>query len=207
MTGAIIGGAAVLGGASIYAGHQAGKSAESAAQTSAGSQQAALDYLKEIEALPREIRERALSSLAGLYGMGEEEGVQQELIDRAQDSPLYSAIMGGQQEGEEAILRGASATGGLRSGNVNAAMYDYNVNLSNRALLESYNQQLSGLSGLSGLPSYASEIAGVQSGIGETLAQGITAGAQARQQGWGQAIGVGTQAGMGLIGLKTKGII
>jgi len=179
------------------------------AEISAESQREALEYLKEKEAIPKEVSEAALKNLGGLYGLPGGTGSQQELVNRAISSPLYKAIMSGQEVGEEAILANAAMTGGFRSGNVQGNLYDYNTRLQNKALLDSYNQQLQGLTGLAGLPSNASEIAQVTAGIGQTLGQGqATAGnilsqgqiaaAQAEQaryqQGFGNLMGLGTLA-------------
>jgi hypothetical protein len=126
---------------------------------------------------------------------------QQDLIQQARTSPLYGAMMGGREAGEEAIMRRAGATGGLRSGNVQEAMYDYNTQLQNQALLQSYNQQLQGLQGLAGLPSYAPQIRTLGQGVsgaGQTIAQGQVAAGQAQQQGL-QGISSIIGAGMGQI--------
>jgi len=177
-------------------GDDAADASREAAGTQAQYQREALDYLKEREALPQQLREGALEGLGGVYGLEGGTGNQQELIDRAISSPLYKSIMGGQEAGEDAILRNASMTGGFRSGNVQGNLYDYNTQLQNKALLDSYNQQLQGLAGLAGLPSNANQIAGATAGIGQTLAQGQVAGAQAQQagtqQGFGNLLGLGT---------------
>jgi len=165
------------------AAEQAARASTQAAGTTAAAQREALDYLKEREALPQQFREGALKGLGGLYGLEGGTGDQQKMIDRAIQSPLYQAIMGGKEAGEESILRSASATGGLRSGDVQSNLYDYNTQLSNKALLESYNQQLQGLQGMAGLPSYAPQIAQGTAQIGQTLGQGQVASAQALQQG------------------------
>jgi len=180
-------------------GDEARRAAEKASRTQVDYQQEALDYLKEREEIPQQFREEALLGLGGLYGLEGGIGSQQALIDRAISSPLYQAIMGGQEVGEESILRNASMTGGFRSGSTSANLYDYNTQLQNQALLQSYNQQLQGLTGLAGLPSGASQIAGMTSGIGQTLAQGQVAGAQAQQ--------AGTQQGFGnIMGLTNLGM-
>lgn len=166
-----------------------------AAGIEAQAQREALGYLKEREEIPRQFSEAALKGLGGLYGMPGGTGSQQELIQKSIDSPFYQEIMGGRKAGEEAILRSASATGGLRSGNVQEALYDYDTQLQNKALLTAYNQQLQGLQGLAGLPSRASEIAGGMAGIGETKAAGIIGSAQSaqesKQQGLGNLLGLG----------------
>lgn len=180
-------------------GDDAADASRDAAQIRADYEREALDYLKEREALPQEYREAALDRLAGGVGIGTGES-QEAQIERARNSPLYNAIMGSQQSGEEAILRNASMTGGFRSGNVQDNLYDYNTQLENRALLESYNQQQQQLQGLAGLPSLAPAIAQSTSGIGQTLAQGEIAAAQAQQTGGQQ--GINNMFGLGQLGLS-----
>ena len=157
----------------------AGDKALKASRMQAGYQQDALDYMKEREALPQQFREGALTQLGGLYGLEGGEGSQQTLIDQARRSPMYSAIMGGQAAGEDAIMRNASMTGGLRSGSTQGALTDYGSQLQNQALLQSYNQQLGGLQGMANMPSNSGAIAGAMGGIGQTLAQGQVARGQA----------------------------
>lgn len=173
-----------------------------AANIQADYQREALEYLKETEELPQEFREGALTELAGAYGLrGQDE--EQAIIDRARQSPLYASIVGGRKEGEEAIMRQASATGGLRSGNIQENLYDYNTQLENQALLQSYNQQIQGLGGLAQLPSLAPAIAQGTAGIGQTLAQGEIGAAQAGQAG--QQQGIGNIMGIANLGLQAYG--
>jgi hypothetical protein len=193
----------------------AADSALTGAQLQAQGQQEALAYMKEREKLPRQFSEGALKGLGGIYGLEGGTGSQQDLIDRAIQSPLYQSIMGGQEAGEESILRNASMTGGLRSGDVQSNLYDYNTQLQNQALLQSYNQQLQGLQGMAGLQSNTNAIAGMTANIGQTLGQGHIAAGQAQQvgsqQGIGNLLGLGDIAGQagafeGLGGLLSKGI-
>jgi hypothetical protein len=181
----------------------AGDAAMEGANTTAAYQREALAYLKEADALPRELREDSLKRLAGALGLPGGEGSQQEIISRALRSPLYGALMSGQEMGEEAIMRHAGQTGGLRSGNLQHNLVDYNTQLQNKALLESYNQQIGGLQGLGGLPSLALPIANQTAGIGQTLGQGIIAKAQAEQAG--QQQGIGNLLGLGQLGVAAYG--
>lgn len=189
-----------------------------ASQTQANSQREALEYIKEREELPSYIRENALTQLGTAYSAeSEAPKSQEETIKSALSSPLYGSLMSGQEAGEESILRNASATGGLRSGNAQAALYDYNVQLENKALLTSYNdeikremqtrdieaQRLRGLEGLAGVPSMAPTIAQQTSAIGTTLGQGQIAAAQAQQTGSQQ--GFGNIMGAGQLGLDAYG--
>jgi hypothetical protein len=176
-----------------------------AANIYAEYQREALDYLKEREALPQAYREAALTGLGSEYGLTlDEEGNiisdGQSLSERAKSSDYYQALLGGREAGEEAILRNASATGGLRSGNASAALAEYNADLENQAFISAYNQQLQGLTGLSGLPSLATSIAQGTAGIGQTLSQGEIAAAQAKQAGSQQ--GIGNMAGLAQLGLQ-----
>jgi hypothetical protein len=178
-----------------------GGESRSAANEQEKWQTYALDYLKESDALPTEYREAALTQMAQMYGISgtaqEQAGAQQGMIDRAQGSPLYGAMMGGQQAGEESIMRNAAATGGLRSGNTQEALYDYNVQLQQNALAQSYGQQMQGLQGLASQPSLALPIAQSMSGIGATRAGGMMGGAQSQQAG----LGMGMKTGLGVANL------
>jgi hypothetical protein len=164
------------------AGDDAAEASLQGANIQAQAQRDALNYLKEREAIPQQYREGALNKLGGLYGLEGGEGNQQELIDRAKASPLYSSMLEG---GEDAVLRSASMTGGLRSGNSISDVKD----VQNDALLTTYNQQLQGLQGLANLPSNANNIASGIAGIGTTLGQGTVAAGQADAAGRNAVIG------------------
>lgn len=118
---------------------------------------------------------------------------QPNITEMAMNSPLYNAIMGGRDAGEQAIARTSNATGGLRGGQSVADMATFNRDLNNRALMESRNSIIQGLGSFAGMPSNANAIAGQYNNIGNTLAQGQIAGAQAKQQGFSDALqGIGT---------------
>lgn len=155
--------------------------AKKASRQSIGAQAEALDYLKEQERVPSYFREEALGLLGGLYGIpgmdGDATHSQQQMIDDVMQGPFYENLV---QQGEEAVLRNASATGDLRSGNILDALAQNSQNV----LMNLVNQRQQGLQGLAfGIPSNANQIAEGVSGIGRTQAMGTTAAAQARQQG------------------------
>lgn len=105
--------------------------------------------------------------------------VQQQLIDQAMASPLYSHLLSGKEAGEESLLRQQSAIGKLRSGSSAHALYDYNTQLQNNALMQTYNQQLAGLNQMAGFSTDPNAIASLMSGIGATQAAGISGSSQA----------------------------
>lgn len=173
--------------------------AEDAAEVQAQAQREALDYLKQTERLPQALREGALTGLGAEYGLtlgkdGKFVSDGQSIVQRAESSPFYQTAV---QRGEEGVLRNASATGGLRSGNTNEALAAVNQN----ALMASYANQLSGLQGMAQLPSNANNIASSMAGIGQTTAQGMTAqanyGAQQSQNNFNNAMGAGALAMQG----------
>lgn len=152
------------------------------------------DFLETQGADNRMIGQDAMRRRAGLYGLEGGTGNQQTLIDQAQRSPLYSAITGTREAGEDAIMRNAAATGGLRSGNVQQNLYDSNQRLDERALLASYGEQMQGLESLSGIPNYNMQQASLLGDIGRTQGQGTAAASDAWGQGQvaaGQARGAG----------------
>ena len=163
------------------------EASQDAAEVQAAYQREALDYLRETEALPRQYREAALTNLGRLYGIEGTPEEQSAAVESLRGTPIYQAIMGGKEAGEEAILRQAGATGGLRSGNAQDALARYSGDLESKALLES----LGGLQGIAAIPSNVNQIAALQQGIGTTYAQGIIGGAQANQAGIGQGISTG----------------
>ncbi|MCH9646354.1 MAG: tail fiber domain-containing protein [Proteobacteria bacterium] len=151
-----------------------------AAEQQRAYEERALDYMIEKEALPTQFRDQGLSALGEYYG-----GNQQGLIDQVQSSPFYQSMM---QEGQDAVLRGAGATGGLRSGNANTALAQKSQQVLNNAV----QQQLSGLSGLAGLNLNTNAIANQTSNIGSTVAQGMIGTEQSRQAGINNLIDTGT---------------
>ena len=195
-------------------GKKAAQAATQASNVAAQGQQQALGFLQQREQIPQ----NALQGLAAYFQVPGQAPGQAELISQAQGSPLYQAIMGQRGSGEEAILRNASATGGLRSGNTNAALSDYSMQLENQALLQAYNEaqgrsdyernlNLSGLGDLASM-SNAPGIAQLMEAIGQTKGQGIIGAAQAREQGrqntFNNILGLGGLA-LGFAGLPGMG--
>jgi len=169
-----------------------GITGKSAAETAARSSDAAtalqregLEYLKESQAPLLEAQGFGLSGLLDYYG-----GNQQGLVDQAMASPFYTSML---QQGEEATLRNAAATGGLRSGTTQNALAANSQNVLNSAI----GQQLGGLGMLAGFNPNANAVTSQLNTIGNTTAQGITAQGQAQQAGLGNLINLGTSiAGM-----------
>lgn len=117
------------------------------------------------------------------------------VTEMAKRSPIYKAMLSSRGAGEEALLRGRSAAGGLRGGSTLSDLVDYNTQLENQALLTSYENIMGGLSSMAGAQGYAPQIAQQYSSIGQTKGAGQLAKAQAYQQGLG-----GLVQGLGMAG-------
>lgn len=110
------------------------------------------------------------------------EQAQARAIAQQEASPFFQALA---EQGQEAILQEASATGGLRGGNVQAALAQFRPNLLNQFITQQY-ERLGGISrgGLgagqalaSNLLSGASNVAELFTGVGSAKAGGTKAAA------------------------------
>lgn len=134
----------------------------------------------------------ALEQQRRLIGLGQPNDQAQEIAELSA-SPEFQALL---QQGENAMLQNASATGGLRGGNLQGALAQFRPQM----LAQLINQQYSRLGGLSALGQASAASVG---GAGQTAAGNIanllaqqgaaTAGGQiargnVAQQGFGQGL-------------------
>lgn len=115
----------------------------------------------------------AQQNLLGLNGAG----AQQSSINALSGSPQMQAML---QQGENALLQNASATGGLRGGNTQAALAQFRPQLLNQMIQQQYGN-LGGISQLGQASAAGQASAGMQTGanIGNLLQQGGAAQAGA----------------------------
>ncbi len=138
----------VLG--SLTGANKQARAAQQAAQTQAESAQAGIvEQRRQFDEIVKLMAPfvtggaqafEAQKNLAGLGGAGS----QQAAIDAIQGSPMFASLAG---QGQNAILQNASATGGLRGGNVQNSLAGFNTNLLNSLI----QQQFSNLGGLSSM--------------------------------------------------------
>lgn len=84
-----------------------------------------------------------LSALSDLIGINGADAQSAGLVN-VQNSPMLASVI---RNGEEAILANASATGGLRGGNLQRGLADFRSD----AFADQLNQQIARLAGLAGL--------------------------------------------------------
>jgi hypothetical protein len=193
----------VVGG--ITGAKQAGKAAERAGELQAGASEAGIaEQRRQFDAL---ITLMAPYVGAGTSALGEQAAIiglrgapaQQEAIAGFEQSPIMQALA---RQGEEALLQQASATGGLRGGNIQAALGQFRPRLLN-ALIEQQYGRLGGLSSLGQAAAAGQAAAGMQSAgqIGSLLGQagaaragGIIAQGSVPRQAFGDVLGIGKMA-------------
>lgn len=114
----ITAGASILGGA--MQSDAAGDAADAQAQAAAGGiaeQRRQFDFIQNLLKPYVEAGGRGLSAYENLLGLSGDGGA--DAINQIRTGPQYTALT---NAGEEAILQNASATGGLRGGNVQTAL-------------------------------------------------------------------------------------
>lgn len=127
----------------------------------------------------------ALTQQQALLGIGAP-GAQQQAIAALQASPQFAAL---QQQGENALLQNVSATGGLRGGNIQAALAQFRPALLSNLIEQQYSR-LGGLSSLGQNAAVGVGNAGMNTGTNITTLLG--------RQGQAQAGGIlGQQALLG----------
>lgn len=136
---AMAGASAVGGIAQGIAGMSAAKSQERTAREGIEEQRRQFDKVQELLSPFVEGGTDAFGDLLGLMGLQGDE-VQAEAIQAIEQGPEFAALI---DQGEQAILANASATGGLRGGNTQAALAQYRPQVLSSLLTDRYNKLLS----------------------------------------------------------------
>lgn len=187
--------AAVVGSAVIGAvvtsssSRRAADAQTQAADAAAAEQRAAREEMRTLLQPYVAVGTPALQAQMNLLGLGPE-GRQQEAIARQEQNPLFQALA---QQGEDAILQNASATGGLRGGNTQGALAQFRPRLLNEFITQQYDR-LGGITQLGQNSAAGVGAAGQQTAnnIGNILGErgaAIAGGALAQGQAWNSMMG------------------
>lgn len=178
----------------------AGKAADAqsaAAQSGVEEQRAAREEMRRLLEPYTQAGVPALGQMQDLLGLSGADA-QRQAMSGIESSPAFMAAL---QQGENALLQNASATGGLRGGNVQAALAQFRPQLLAQEIENRY-ARLGGLASLGQQSAAGVGTAGINVGsnIGNLLAQqgAAQAGASlARGQAFGNAFsGIGQGIGM-----------
>lgn len=192
--------ALIVGGTSLASSAMGSKAAKSAGQLQYDASQAGV---AETRAAREEMRGLlqpyvaaggpALQAQMAALGLAGPEA-QQEYVAQQEQSPAFQALA---RQQEEALLQNASATGGLRGGNIQGALAQFRPQLLNQFLEQQYGR-LGGLTSLGQQSAAGVGTAGMQSAgsIADLLAQGGAARAGAKlgsANAWQQSLSLPAQ--------------
>lgn len=177
--------AAAVAGGTILGGYMSSKSQKDAANTAADAQTQASQLGIEEERRQFDAVQKLLSpyvdagtgaltgqkDLLGLNGAG----AQQSSIDAIKASPQFQALT---QQGQDAILANASATGGLRGGNVQGALAQFQPQMLSQLIDQQY-ARLGGMTSLGQNAAAGTGNAGMATGDAVTKLLGQQGSAQA----------------------------
>ena len=140
---AIAGGAVVGAGAQLISSDAAADAQTSASNAGIGEQRRQFDAIRELLKPFTQAGTSAVGAQSDLLGLSGADK-QAAALKALQSSPEFAAL---QQQGEEGILQNASATGGLRGGNTQAALAQFRPQLLSALIQQRFGQlgQVAGL--------------------------------------------------------------
>lgn len=181
--------ALVVGGTQVVGSYLGGRASKKAASAQSGAAALGIDEQRRqfdsLQALLRPYTNAGIPALSGQQDLLGLRGYrnQQGAIQGIAGGPQMQALI---KQGEDAILQNASATGGLRGGNVQGALAQFRPQLLNQLIDQQYNR-------LGGIVSIGQNAA---AGVGNAGMQtGDNVANLFAQQGAAQAGGILGQAG------------
>ena len=203
LSGAAIAGLAI-GGATLGSAYMGSKAAGKASDAQVAASQAGIAQQdKQFEAIQKLLDPYVQGGYKGLSGQMDLAGMngaapQQSAIDALRGSPQFTSLL---QQGEDSILSNASATGGLRGGNTQAALGQFGPQLLAQVIEQQYGR-LGGLTSMGQNAAAGVGNAGMQTGnniAGLLQQQGAAqaGGALAQGKAWAAVPGaIGSGFGM-----------
>lgn len=161
ITGLIVGGSSLLGG--VLQSKAAGKAADIQADASEAGiweQRRQFDAMRELLKPYTEAGLPALAEQQAFLGLQGPEA-ERAAIDRIRKGETFGALS---RQGEEALLQNASATGGLRGGNVQAALAQFRPQLLSQLIEQQYSR-LGGITSMGQSSAAGTGAAGMDTGI------------------------------------------
>lgn len=200
-------GAAITAGAGLAGSYMSGQAQADAAGSASDAQQAAsaaaiAEQKRQFNAIQKLLKpyvqggNTALTAQLNLIGLGGET-LQERAINQLAEGPQMDALV---QQGENAIRQNASATGGLRGGNTQAALAQFRPQMLSQ-LIDSQYAKYAGLSNMGQNSAAMTGQAGMETGnqISQLLQQqgaaqagALLASGKAQANNWaaaGEAIG------------------
>jgi hypothetical protein len=194
--------AAATIGATVVSGAMQSRAQRSAASTQAAAadrgieeQRRQFDAVQELLRPFVESGTTALGQQAALIGVGGPEA-QRSAIQAIEQGPEFQALT---RQGEEAILQQAAATGGLRGGNIQAALAQFRPQILSGLIEQQYNRlgglAQAGQSSAAGVGTAAMQTGTNVSNLLQQQGAARAGGALAQGQAWGNVLGGISQYG------------
>lgn len=186
------------------AGKKAGAQQAAASQTAIDEQRRQFDKVIELMAPYVSAGQTGLTGQQNLIGLNGT-AAQQAALDQLANSPLMAQLA---KQGESAMLQNASATGGLRGGNLQGALAQYRPQLLNQIIEQQYGR-LGGLTQLGQASaanqaaqgmSNASNISNLLTQQGAAIAGGTLAAGSAVRNTFGDILNVAKVAALASAG-------
>ena len=178
VTALVVGGTQVVGGImQSNAASEAAGAQTAAAEAGIAEQRRQFDMVRELLKPYVEVGTPALQQQQALIGLQGAEA-QQAAIAGLEGSPLFQARV---RQGEEALLQRASATGGLRGGNIQAALAQFRPQMLQQEIETQYGR-LGGLTSLGQQSAAGVGTAGMQTGARVAGLYGDVGAAQAGKE-------------------------
>ena len=206
VTALIAGGTSILGGAVQARGaRKAGDIQAQAAEMGVEEQRAARLATEKLMAPYVQAGTGSLQGQQALLGLLGPEA-QQQAYAGIELSPMFQSMV---QQGESGILANASATGGLRGGNIQAALGQFRPQML-QSMIQNQYQNLAGLTSIgqaaaAGQAGYGQQTASNIGNLYGQMGQARAGAALGQAQAWGnvlnapmQLAGMASGAGMGL---------
>jgi len=161
---AAITGVATIGGSLVKssAAKKASAAQQQAAQAGIEETRAAREELRALLAPYTEAGPQALEAQMAIAGLDGTDA-QQKAVTQIEQSPIFQAMLA---QGEGSILQNASATGGLRGGNVQGALAQFSPAMLNQFIEQQYGR-------LGGLTTLGQNSAAGTGAAGQTAASSI----------------------------------
>jgi len=204
---ALIGGASTIAGGAMQArsARKAGQAQERAAEMGVAEQRAARLATERLMAPYVQAGTGSLEAQQALLGLAGPEA-QAQAYAGIEQGPMFQSLV---EQGEAGILANASATGGLRGGNIQAALGQFRPQML-QSMIQNQYQNLAGLTSLgqasaAGQASFGQQTASNIGNLYGQMGQAQAGAALGQGQAWGnvfnapmQLAGMASGAGMGL---------
>lgn len=212
MSWVIVGGAVIIGGASIASAAINSSAAKDAAATQSAAASAGIDETRnQFDAMQELLNpyvqagNQSLAQQQALAGLSGKEA-QDAAISQINGSAEYAHLA---KQGEDAMLQNASATGGVRGGNTQAALAQFRPQMLSSLINQQY-QRLGGITQLGQASAAGVGAAGMQTGAQIADLYGQQGAAQAGAQvaagnAWSQVPNALVQGGLLGYGIKNPG--